>query len=66
MANNEGWIVAFTLSEDEATTLLAFLVDVPLIRKEHRKVVLELQNGLMGALASEGEEEETEEEDEEE
>jgi len=55
---DEEYTVLFQLSEDEARTLLAFLVDVPMIRKEHRKVVLELQNGILSALDSEGGEEE--------
>lgn len=61
MSNPQEFRILFELGEDEAKILLAFLVDVPTIRPEHRAVVLELQNGILAAIESSGEDDDDEE-----
>lgn len=63
MSKQEDYRILFELGEDEATNLLAFLVSVPVILPEYQDVVMGLQNGILAALESEGEEDYEEEED---
>ncbi len=62
--SDEEFHILFELGEDEAEKLLAFLVSVPVIPPKYQEVVTGLQNGILAALASTGEEP-SEEDDEE-